>query len=154
MRQGAGQNGSILPLNNHLISSSQPVSSMDDTVHPGPWLLPFSSLPLKGTWLPPRTSSSSCPGSPLWQSKFRRLSSRASSAGGRSIFLSPFISSARPNPRGLQRTRRLPTESGVGQKDSHPLPQPPVRGVSQQAGGLQFPPRPLGAAQLLWLALP
>lgn len=155
LRQGAGQNGSILPLNNHPISSSQPVSSMDATAHPGPWLLPFSSLPLKGTWLPPRTSSASCPGSPLWQPKFRRLSEQQRFLCRRKIhFPLSLYSSAHPNPRGLQRTRRLPTESAGGQQDSHQLPQPPVRGVRQQAGGLQFPPRPLGAAQLLWLARP
>ena len=113
MRQGAGQNGSILPLNNHSISSSQPVSSMDATAHPGPWLLPFSSLPLKGTWLPPRTSSPSCPGSPLWQPKFRRLSEQQRFLCRRKIhFPLSLYSSAHPNPRGLQRTRRLPTECG------------------------------------------
>lgn len=72
LRQGGWPKmASILPLNNHPISSSQPVSSMDATAHPGPWLLP-SPLP-QGDLAPSQgPPSASCPGSPLWQPKFRR----------------------------------------------------------------------------------
>ena len=64
LRQGAGQNGPVLPLSSDPISSSQPASSMDTAVCPCPWPLPSSPPPLKWTWIPPSTSSPSCPGVP------------------------------------------------------------------------------------------
>lgn len=161
MRQGVGQNGlpqhlgSILPLNGHPISSSQAASSRDIAIYSCPWPCP-SPLHLSAwTSLPPSTSSPACPGVPDMAAQVRIPLGEGSSLQVEDpVSTSLDISSARPAPRGLQRTRELPAGGGAGQLDSHLAPPASSPQSSPHGESMQFPLGPLGAAQQLWLVPP
>lgn len=161
MRQGVGQNGlpqhlgSILPLNGHPISSSQAASSRDIAVYSCPWPCP-SPLHLSAwTSLPPSTSSPACPGVPDMAAQVQIPLGEGSSLQVEDpVSTSLDISSARPAPRGLQRTRELPAGGGAGQLDSHLAPPASSPQSSPHGESMQFPLGPLGAAQQLWLVPP
>lgn len=92
-------------------------------------------------------------GSPLWQPKFRRsLSEQQRFLCRRKIHFLSLAPLPTPTPEACRGPEGCPLES-AGQQDSHQLPQPPVRGVRQQAGRAAVPTQTSGCPTVVLASL-